>query len=67
MLLVQTVLWVRQASYRAAHLTCLLVEVSLKSKGGYDIYTSVHTRLSGSRVCIYYREKIQMETTQFGV
>jgi len=52
---------------RAAYLTCLVVEVSLKSKEGSDIYMSVCACLCGNRVCIYYREKTQMETTQFGV
>lgn len=45
----------------------LVAEVSARSKAGSGIYKSACARLCGSRVCIYYKEKLQMETTQFGV
>lgn len=45
----------------------LVAEVSARSKGGSGIYMSACACLCGSRVCIYYKEKLQMETTHFGV
>lgn len=45
----------------------LVAEVSARSKGTSGIYMSACARLCGSRVCIHYKEKLQMETSHFGV
>lgn len=69
LLLTWSVLWVRQASSShpgLLYLACLAAEVSARSKGGSG-FTCVCVCMGGSNVCIYYKEKLQMETTQLGV